>query len=102
MPNARLKRGVIHGSAAKTAIDISKYQGVPSERRKDESEREHREKVVDEACREHGLAVFGAVEPVFDHHGVDDRDRGGGKRDAGEPARPRLPAEDEERGGGAP
>ena len=64
------------------------------ERCEDEAERQHGAEVVDEAGGKHGLAVFGPVQPVFDHHRVNHGDRCGGECDAGEPARHDLPAED--------
>jgi hypothetical protein len=45
--------------------------------------------------REHGLPKPRAVQTEFEHHGIHDRDRGGGERHARQPTRLRRPAKHE-------
>ena len=62
---------------------------------KHDAEREHGAEIVDEAGGKNDLADLGVVEPGFDHHRVDDRNRGRRQRDSGDlRLRPR-PADDE-------
>jgi hypothetical protein len=99
-PNRTRKRNFISGSLARPAIRSNtrhdpgqrRHRGDGDDNEQDEinviirkyqSERQYGADVVDEAGGEDDLAELGAVVAGFDHNGVDDRHRGGGKRDAG-------------------
>jgi hypothetical protein len=62
------------------------------ERSEDKPERDHRPEIGYETGSQDGLAILRGIEPELQHHGIDDGDRGGGHRNAGKPARHRIPA----------
>ena len=86
-------RGVAYGSTAKTTmLDDDEHERPEREGREDQAQGDDGAEVVDEARGEDRLAEFGPIESKLEHHGVDDGDRRRRQRDAGEPARSKIPA----------
>jgi len=61
-------------------------QRLAGEGREDQAERDDGGQIGDEAGGQHDLAVVRGVEAEFEHHRIDDGDRGGRHGDAGQPA----------------